>query len=190
MRSHGDNQFRSKHSVIRVFSRLDDLYYSNTSPFPPPLLRPSSSSHLAPSSWILIKITSFPPVLKGFSMVKYPFCYLPCSTLAKEVQLIPGIGLYSGILAIYFQCQSKESSDGRTTTIVVYAICPLYVLSTLSFVSDFVALILEVSNNYICSKNIIFYQLCRHVLPRQIFFPLKMSKSYYPVVVTSSLKVS
>ena len=129
--------------------------------FPPPLLRLSSSKHLAPSSWILIQITSFLPVLKGSSMVRYPFCSLPC-TFAKEVHLTPGLGLYSGIVAVYFQFQSNEST-GRTTTIVFYAIGLLYVLSTLNFVSDFVALILEVSNNSICSKNIIFYQLCRHV---------------------------
>ena len=140
--------------------------------FPPPLLRLSSSSRLAPSSWIL---TSFPSVLKGSSMVRYPFCSLLC-TLAKEVQLIPGLGLYSGLLVIYFQCRSNEST-GRTTTIVLYAIGLLYILSTLSFVSDFVALTLEVSDNSICSKNIIFYHLCRRV-PRHFFFPLKLSKSY------------
>ena len=121
-------------------------------------------------------------------MVRYPFCSLPC-IFAKEVQLIPGLGLYSGLLAVYFQCQSNEST-GRTTTIVFYAIGFLYVLSTLSFVSDFVALILEVSNNSICSKNIIFYQLCRHVPTQILFFPFIMSKKYYPVVVTSSPKVS
>ena len=153
--------------------------------FPPPLLRLSSSSHLAPSSWILIQITSFLPVLKGSSMVRFPFCSLPC-TFSKEVHLTPGLGLYSGLLAVYFQCQSNESS-GRTKTIVFYAICLLYVLSTLSFISDFVALIL-VSNNSICSKNIMFYQLCSQAT--HIVFPLKMSKSYYPVVVTSSHKVS
>ena len=143
--------------------------------FPPPLLRLSSSSHLAPSSWILSKISSFPPVLKGSSMVRYPFCSLPC-TLAKEVQLIPGLGFYSGLFALYFQCQLNEST-GRTATTVSYAICLLYVLSTLNFVSDLAALILEVSNNSICNKNIIFYQLCRCVSVHW-FFPLKMSKSY------------
>ena len=139
--------------------------------FPPPLLRLSSSSGLAPSSWILIKISLFLPVLKGSSMVRYPFCSLPC-IFANEVQLIPGLGLYSGILAIYFQYQSNEST-GRTRTIVFYAICLLYVLSTFNFVSDFVALILEVSNNSICSKNIIFYQLCRHVIAKHFFFSLE-----------------
>ena len=42
-------------------------------------------------------------------------------------------------------------------TIVFYAICLLYLLSTLSFVSDLLALILEVSDNATC-KNNHFYQ--------------------------------
>ena len=115
-------------------------------------------------------------------MVRYPFCSLPC-TLAKEVQLIPGLGIYSGIIAMYFQCQSNKST-GRTTTTVFYAICLLYLLSTFSFVSDFVALIFDVSNNSICSKNINFYQLFRRVAAEH-FSPLKLSKAYYLVVVIS-----
>ena len=87
-------------------------------------------------------------------MVRYPFCCLPC-ILAKEVQFFPYLGIYTGILAIYFQCQSNKST-GRTTTIVFYAICLLYVLSTVNVVSALVALILVVSNDSICSKNIIF----------------------------------
>ena len=75
-------------------------------------------------------------------MVRYPSC-----TLAKEVQLFLGLGLYSGIFVMYFQCQSK--STGGNTTIVSYAVCLLYVLSTVDFVSDFVAITLEVSNNYL-----------------------------------------
>ena len=88
---------------------------------------------------------------------------------------------------MYLQCRSNDST-GRTPTIVFYAICLLYVLSTGSFVSDLVALILEVGNNSICSKNIIFYQLCRRVMDR--LFPLKLSKAYYPVVVIFSPNVS
>ena len=94
-------------------------------------------------------------------MVRYPFCSLPC-TLAKEFQLFPGLGIYSGIFVIYLQCQSDKST-GRTATIVLYAICLLYILSTVSFISDLVAATVvlepEVSNNSICSKDIIFYQL-------------------------------
>ena len=89
-------------------------------------------------------------------MVRYPFCSLPC-ILIKQVQLFSGLGVYSGTLAIYFQCQSNKSS-GRTTSIISYAICLLHVLTTVSFASDLAAFILleEVSNNSICSKNIIF----------------------------------
>ena len=123
--------------------------------FPPSLLRLPSSSHLEPSWWLLWKkIYSFKFDLRASSIVRYPFCSLLC-TLAKEVQLFPGLGLYSEIFAMYLQCQSTD----RTATIVFYAICLFYALSTVNFVSDFVAHIFEVSNNSICSKNIIFYQL-------------------------------
>ena len=119
-------------------------------------------------------------------MVRYPFCSLPCN-LAKEVRLIPGLGIYSGILVMYFQCQSNEPTS-RTTTIVFYAICLLYVLSTVNFISDLLALILGVSNNSICGKDIIFYQMSSRVSTHR--FPLKLSKKYYPVVVTSLPNVS
>ena len=157
--------------------------------FLPPLLRLSSSSHLASSSWILSKIASFPSVLKDSSMVRCTF-YSSFCTLAKELQLFPGLGIYSGILALYFQCLSNEST-GRTATIVFYAICLLYVLSTVNFVSDLVAVIFEVSNNSICIKIIISYQLCRRVVcSMQWFFPFKLCKSYHLVVVIFSPSVS
>ena len=64
--------------------------------------------------------------------------------LAKEVQLFPCLGLYSGIFAMYLQCPSKKS---RTAIILFYAVCLLYVLSTASFVSDLGNFIFGVSNN-------------------------------------------
>ena len=77
-------------------------------------------------------------------------------TLAKEVQLFPGLGLYSGIFAIYLQCPSKRSG---TALILFYAVCLLYVLSAADFVSDLIALILHVSTNSIC-KNTFLYISC------------------------------
>ena len=84
-------------------------------------------------------------------------CASTC-TLAKEVHffLFLGLGLYSGIFAIYLQCPSKRSG---TALIPFYAVCLLYVLSTADFVSDLVALILYVSNNSIC-KNTFLYISC------------------------------
>ena len=82
-------------------------------------------------------------------MVRYSFYCVSTCTLAKAVQLSYGIGLYCGIFAMYLQFQS------RTATIIFYAVCLLYLLSTLSFVSDLLALILEVSDNAIY-KNINF----------------------------------
>ena len=82
-------------------------------------------------------------------------------TLAKEIQLFSGTGLYSGIFAIYLQCPKKDS---RTAMIVFYVLCLLFVLSTASVVCDLLNIILylyinnnEVSNNPICNlKNMFF----------------------------------
>ena len=73
---------------------------------------------------------------------------------AKDVQLFPGLGIYSGIFAIYLQFASKDS---RTTTIIFYALCLLYVLSIATVVSDLLNYLVDsdVSNNSIC-KNIIY----------------------------------
>ena len=126
-------------------------------------------------------------VLKGSSMVRYPFCSLPCA-LAKQVELFPGLGLYSGIFVMYLQCQSNGST-GRMAANFFYAICLLYVQATFSFISDLVLKVPSVSNISICSKNIIFYQLCRR-LSVQCLFPLEVSNSYHLVVVIFSPNVS
>ena len=113
-------------------------------------------------------------------MVRYPFCSLPC-TLAKEVQLFPGLGIYSGIFVMYFQldCQSNtDKSTGRTATIVFYAVCLLCVLSTVNLVIDLVALIIEVSNNSICSKNVIFLSVVQwQISALAPFFPFVTAQS-------------
>ena len=80
--------------------------------------------------------------LEGFLYGK--ICAL---TLSKEVQLFPGLGVYSGIFAIYLQCPSKRSG---TALVLFFAVCLLYVLSTADFVSDLLSLILYVSNDPIC----------------------------------------
>ena len=80
-------------------------------------------------------------------------CVLTCNTLFKEVQSFPGLGIYSGIFATYWQCPQNKS---RTASIIFYALCVLYVLSTVNALLDLVAGMIEiVSNNSIC-KNIIF----------------------------------
>ena len=72
---------------------------------------------------------------------------------AKKVQLFPRLGIYSAIFIIYLHCVlSKES---RTKSIVFYALCLLYVLSTATVVCDLQKSVIEVSNNSI-SKYIIF----------------------------------
>ena len=90
--------------------------------------------------------------MNGSYTVREPTFYVP----AKEVQLFPGLGIYSGIFVLYLQCRSPES---RVANIVFYALCVLYILSIANVVVDLLICTLEVSNNFI-SKNIIFYQLC------------------------------
>ena len=136
----------------RVFSGLaDHWHYSNTS-----LLYYHLSSSPGTVFMISLHEANFIAVcLEGFFYGKISVLCAFYFALAKEVQLFPGLGLYSGIFAMYLQCSSNKS---RTAIIYFYAPCLLYVLSTATFVSDFVTL-MPVSNNPIC-KNIIFYQLC------------------------------
>ena len=94
-------------------------------------------------------------------------CALTC-TLAKEVQLFPGLGIYSGIFVVYSHCHRKES---RITSIIFYALCLLYILSTVTITSDLLGLIIEVSNNSIC-KNIIFLSVMQEKETRVLSFEL------------------
>ena len=98
---------------------------------------------------IVDQATFVPIYIEGFLYGKP--CALTC-TLAKEVQLFLGLGLYSGIFAMYLQCQSKKSG---TAIILFYAVCLLYILSTVIFVSDLVFLTIQVSNNPICKNTIL-----------------------------------
>ena len=85
----------------------------------------------------------------------YPCYYL----VAKQVQLFPGLGVYSGIFAIYLQCPSKQSRT-LTTNIVFYTLCLLYIFCTVSFVGDLVVYAYAVSsNNPIYENNHFYHQL-------------------------------
>ena len=87
--------------------------------------------------------------MKGSSSVRYLFLlvYALALTLANEVQLFLGLGIYTGIFAIYLQCPSKES---KTAIIVFYVLCLLYVLSMTDVAIDVLQNILDVSDNSIC----------------------------------------
>jgi hypothetical protein len=81
-------------------------------------------------------------------------------TPAKEVQLFPaGLGLYSGIFVMYYLQRSSDSDNlkSKTAYIIFYALCVLYILSTVNVVIDLVGNTpgFAVSNNSIC-KNITF----------------------------------
>ena len=95
-----------------------------------------------------------PYCVEGFLYGKISFlCHLTC-TLLKKVQLFPGLGIYSAIFVIYLHCVlSKES---RTTTIIFYALCLLYVLTTATIACDLLNYVIGVSTNSF-SKYINFF---------------------------------
>ena len=107
-------------------------------------------STIAESSIVLL-------CLEGFLYGKISLLCAITYTLAnvsKEVQLFPGLGVYSGIFAIYLHCPSKEF---RTAIIIFYALCLLYILSTATVVGDLLAYLFEVSNNFIYRSIIVIF---------------------------------
>ena len=102
--------------------------------------------------------------LEGFFYGKISVLCALTYTLAKEVQLFPGLGLYSGLFAMYLRLQRRGRKDkSRTAIILFYVVCLLYVLSIATITSDVVTFVLEVSGYWQFCKDIIFYQLCRYV---------------------------
>ena len=95
-------------------------------------------------------------VLKGFYTVRYSFQHQIVS-LSNEVQLLfPGLlGLYSGIFAMFLKCQLNKST-GRRLTIVFYALCLLYILSTFTIVCDLVVVILQLEVSHISISKMSF----------------------------------
>jgi hypothetical protein len=94
--------------------------------------------------------------LEGFLYGKISvLCALIC---AKEVHLFPNLGLYSGIFAMFLQCSQNKS---RMASIIFYALCVLYVLSTVNVVLDLMNNIIQANNNSeSIRKNIIFLISC------------------------------
>ena len=91
-------------------------------------------------------------VLNGFYSVKYPLYVVLFLLVSKEVQLFPGIGVYSGIFAIYLQF--------RKANIVFYILCLLYVLCAVTVVCDLLDFTFSVSNNPMIFRNIFFIISC------------------------------
>ena len=130
-------------------------------------------------------------------------CFVRLLLVAKGILLFSGLGLYSGIFALYLQCASKTP---RTATIAFCALCLLYILSTVTYVADLVKFILEelllVSNHSssICKNIIFYYQLCSSTSVHHHFnfklshgyryFALRLFKPQQAVVVISSHNVS
>ena len=122
--------------------------------------------------------------LEWFLYGKISVLYALTCTLAKEVQLFSGLGIYSGLFAIYIQCALKEF---RKITIIFYALCLLYILSTATIVSDLLVFIIEVSNNSIC-KNIIFLSVMQwrlSTLPIQLRIDLQSIIFWVSIVHTT-----
>ena len=95
-------------------------------------------------------------VLKGFYTVRYSFrIQHQIVSLSNEVQLpFSGLlGLYSGIFAMFLKCQLNKST-GRRPTIVFYALCLLYILSTFTVVCDLVVVILQLEVSHISISKI------------------------------------
>jgi hypothetical protein len=87
-------------------------------------------------------------------------------TLSKEVtvHLFLGLGVYTGIFALYLQCPSKES---RTAIISFYVLCLLYALSMATVAMDLLEFVLIVSNNSIRKIIIIQMRIVAHALSSQ-----------------------
>ena len=118
--------------------------------------------------------------LEGFFFGKISVrCALTFTLAKKKVQLSLGLGIYSGIFALYLQCHLKDS---RTTFIVFYVLCLLYVLSMAVVISDSLENILNVSNNSICKIIIIMMQMpiCAIASDTKRFTVNFFSQSYCP----------
>ena len=103
---------------------------------------------------------------------------------AKEVRLFPDLGIYSGIFAIYLQF---ASNDSRTKTIIFYALCLLYILSTATIVSDLLSYLVDsdVSNNSIF-KNIIYLSVMLmrlNTLPVQLQIDLQSESILFRIAI-------
>ena len=146
----------SKYSVNQVFSGLlvaDRWHYSK---FPTHLSSTISFSN--PGSVFMFTGIDLVFIMLYLEWFFYGnisvLCALAC-ILAKEVQIFFGLGLYSGIFAIYLQCHLK---DPRRAVIVFYVLCLLYALSAATVVCDLLNVILRVSDDSISGcKNIIFF---------------------------------
>ena len=178
---------RSSHSYIFMTLLVISIFTSE-SPLPSP-----------PLPWLLLlKRSSLEHVFsKGSFSVRYNLkLILIINTLAKKSNNSLGSGIYTGIFIMYLLCPSNKS---RTTIILFYAMCLLYVLTAVTLVLDVAFLLITVSNNSI-RKNTIFHRLCSRILgiyqfhfklPKSpCYFDLRIPKPQQSLCVTSSPNVS
>ena len=77
---------------------------------------------MAPSRLLM----SMRPKLGYVNVLKGKIFVLCTLTLANEIQLFPGLGLYPGIFVMYLRCPSNKS---RKAIIVFYALSSVTVVS-------------------------------------------------------------
>ena len=107
---------------------------------------------LAPSSCLARTIrSSLGYILKAFSSVRYLTCIL-----ANQVQLFPGLGLYTGIFVLYLNYAWKKSR----AAVILYSLCLLYVLSAVTLAGDVARFITQVSNHFYLSEYHHFFINC------------------------------
>ena len=104
---------------------------------------------------------------------------------AKEVQLFPNIGVYSGIFALYFQCPSIESRP-RTSNFVFYILCLLNVLCAATAACDLLANIFRVSNNLICKNVILSSVVQNRINSRLLHFQIDLLPIFNRIAVVQN----
>ena len=110
----------------------------------------------------------------------------------------PCPGLYSGIFAMYLQYMTSKRGTKKTTNILFYALCTLYVLTGATMIIDIITIIFAVNNNSSGHNNLtLLAHICAvHAQPyitfsgglvsaplyysRHIKRPLRLHLSIYP----------
>ena len=141
---------RERHSGCFIFSKYSSIYIF-------PSLYYHNRLSLSTLGIVRVVMITIPQTLEGFTICLEWFLFgnisvLCCMLVAKEVQLSPGLGVYSGIFAIYLQF--------RKAIIVFYILCLLYVLCAVTVVCDLLNFTFSVSNNPMIFRNILFIISC------------------------------
>lgn len=76
----------------------------------------------------------------GICLAGYLFGTISVSTISTRLQLLKqSPGLYSGIFALYLQYHASKTETVKSTSIILYALCFLYILSVATIGFDIVS---------------------------------------------------